>query len=107
MLKTKKRYQNELKKIIKALKPYKPEKIILFGSMLNPNQQSNDIDLLIVKETKVSRLGDRANEARKYLPDRGIPVDFLVFTPQEIKHELERENVFIAEVFKKGQLLYG
>lgn len=103
-----KKYQQELKKITqKIIEGYKPQKIILFGSMLDLKRESNDIDLFIIKDTKLSRLGDRANEVRDYLPDQKIPVDFLVFTPKEIEHELERENVFIAEILEKGRLIYG
>lgn len=99
-------YQKELKKIVEALKAYKPEKIILFGSMLHSNKLSNDIDLFLVKKTNFSRLGERARKARAFLPDQKIPVDFLIYTPQEIKHEINRGNVFIAEILKKGRLLY-
>lgn len=102
----KKFYQRELKKIVKALKLYKPEKVFLFGSMLSSNTPPNDIDLFLVKKTNISRLGERAREARKFLPDQKVPVDFLIYTPQEIKQEINRGNLFIAEILKKGKLLY-
>jgi len=99
-------YQKQLKSIVKALVDgYKPEKIILFGSMLKADQP-NDIDLFIIKKTRLARLGDRANEVREYLPNQTIPVDFLVYPPQQVKHEINRGNVFIAEILEKGKLLY-
>lgn len=99
-------YQKKLKEIVRALvKGYKPEKIILFGSMLK-SKNPNDIDLFIIKDTPLARLGDRANEAREYLPDQTIPVDFIVYPPQQVKHEVSRGNVFIAEILEKGKLLY-
>jgi len=99
-------YQKQLKNIVKALVDgYKPEKIILFGSMLK-SKYSNDIDLFMVKKTGLRRLGHRATEARQYLPDPTIPVDFLVYPPEQIKHELNRGNVFIAEILEKGKVLY-
>lgn len=102
----KKRYERELPKIIEALKTYKPEKIILFGSMLSSHKPSNDIDLFLIKKTSLARLGERANEARKFLPSENIPVDILIYSPAEIRRELARGNVFIAEILRRGKLLY-
>jgi predicted nucleotidyltransferase len=100
-------YQNKLPEIIRALKKgYKPEKIILYGSMLDPKARSNDIDLFLIKETDIKRLGERANEASKLIPFDDIPVDCLVYTPEEVKRELDRDNVFIAEILEKGKVLY-
>lgn len=102
----KKLYQKNLLPIVESLKKYKPEKIILFGSMLYSDSPSNDIDLFLIRRTRVARLGDRAREARKFLPDQRIPVDFIVYTPEEIKHEIKRGNVFITEILEKGKILY-
>lgn len=103
----KKYYQNKLPKIIASLRRgYKPQKIILFGSMLNPQNQSNDIDLFMIKNTSVARLGKRATEASSYLPFKDIPVDFLIFTPSEIKEQTYRGNVFLTEILQKGKTLY-
>jgi len=104
--KSKKLYQKELKKIVAALQAYRPKKIILFGSMLRLDSPVNDIDLFLVKETDLVRLGERANEARSFLPDRKVPVDLIIYTPEEIKHEAGRGNVFITEILKKGKILY-
>jgi len=106
MKKIKKSYQKEIPKIVEALKAYKPGKIILFGSMLYPNRLSYDIDLFLIKKTKFLRLGERAREARGFLPDQRVPVDFLIYSPEEIKQEIARGNVFIAEILEKGRLLY-
>lgn len=102
----KKQYQKEIPKIVKALIAYGPEKVILFGSMLDPKAKSDDIDLFLTKKTVKSRLGERARIARKFLPDQRIPVDFLIYTPEEVKKELSRGNVFIAEILDKGKILY-
>ncbi|MBM3209471.1 nucleotidyltransferase domain-containing protein [Candidatus Shapirobacteria bacterium] len=106
MKKIKKSYQKEIPKIVNALKAYQPEKIILFGSMLDLTKPSHDIDLLLIKETDLSRLGERAREARAYLPNQQIPVDFLIYSTEELRRELARGNVFIAEILQKGRLLY-
>jgi len=101
-----KKTQKILKEIVERLRAYKPEKIILFGSMLSKKREGNDIDLFLIKKTRLARLGKRANEARKFLPDQSLPVDFLIHTPLEVKREIKRGNVFIAEILEKGKLLY-
>lgn len=99
--------QKKLPTIVESLKKgYKPEKIILFGSMLNPHDSSDDIDLFIVKNTQQTRRGKRASEAWSCLPFKDVPVDFLIYTPSEIKREIKRGNVFIAEILQKGKTLY-
>jgi len=102
----KKKWQKEINKVVKALRAYRPEKIVLFGSMLDPKCEVNDIDLLITKKTTLPRLSERARIARSFLPDQRIPVDFLIYTPQEIKREIERGNVFLAEILEKGKVLF-
>jgi uncharacterized protein len=99
--------RKQLSTIVQALKKgYKPEKIILFGSMLDSVNDSNDIDLLMVKKTAVKRKGQRALKARQFLPDQRVPVDFLIYTPEELKTELKRDNVFLAQILQEGQYLY-
>jgi predicted nucleotidyltransferase len=46
-------HQREIKRIVKSLIPYKPERIYLFGSFAygRPKRDS-DIDLLVIKKTK-------------------------------------------------------
>lgn len=103
----KKAYDQELKKITQQIViGYKPKRIILFGSMLERQKESNDIDLFIIKKTNLPRMGNRVRAIRKFLPDQRIPVDFIVYTPQEITREIKRGNVFIAEILEKGKLLY-
>ena len=102
----KKYYQAKLAKIVEYLKNgYKPEKIILFGSMLDPKKQSNDIDLFLIKNTNLKRLGDRAQEAEEYIPFNDIPIDLIVYTPKEVS-QFRNESVLLHEVFK-GKTLYG
>ena len=102
----KRAYQQKLPQIVEALKKgYRPEKIILFGSMIDPNRPSNDIDLFLVKKTSLARLGDRANEAREHIPVPELPIDLIVYTPEEI-NRYQGESVLLHEVFK-GKVLYG
>ena len=60
------KYQSEIRKLTEVIsKEYKPEKIILFGSMArNQANEDSDIDMLIIKKTKkrkVERIGEVLN----------------------------------------------
>jgi len=48
---TRKKIRDEVRKIVEQLiKVYHPEKIILFGSLLEKNKSPRDIDLFIIKK---------------------------------------------------------
>jgi len=92
--------------VVKNLKKYKPEKIILFGSWAwGKPKADSDVDLLIVKETKKSPY-KRIPEARKYLRKIDFPFDVLVFTSKEMKDRLQAKDFFISEIVNKGKVLY-
>ena len=100
------RLQVALEQILPILiTEYKPEKIILFGSMVGGEVESwSDIDLLIVKETNqpfFRRLREVALLCRA-----SVGIDFLVYTPQEVEAMLAAKNPFHVEVFLTGKVVY-
>lgn len=105
----KKKYQKELQKITaKIVKGYKPEKIILFGSLANDEiRRNSDIDLLIIKKTK-EKYWDRVKKViYNCLDESWFPVDFFVITPEELKKAQQENRFFITEeVFPKGKVIY-
>lgn len=88
------------------VKAYQPEKIILFGSRVwgHPHEDS-DLDLFIVKESTLRR-DHRAMEISKLFFPRRFPMDIIVYTPDEVKHNVEANDFFIREIFTKGKVLY-
>lgn len=84
---------------------YKPEKIILFGSLArNKVGDSTDIDLLIIKNTDKSYY-DRIREVIA-ICDYNVGIDFFVYTPEELK-QMVGTNFFVKEeMIKKGKLVY-
>lgn len=97
----------EIKKITEQIiKKYKPEKIILFGSYAwgKPGLDS-DLDLFIVKKTKQPIL-KRMEDLDRLFTRRKLPMDFLIYTPQQIKKRLSMGDFFIRDVIKKGKILY-
>lgn len=97
---------NYLDDIVSNLKAnYSPEKIILFGSYSDGTfTEDSDIDLLIVKKTKKHPIWRRV-EARKASRAK-IPMDILVYTPDELKKLLRDKSFFIMEIIEKGKVLY-
>ncbi len=98
--------EENLKKIVATLKErYKPEKIILFGSLVSGNISSNsDIDLLIIKKTKL-KFYDRLREVAE-LCDYNVGADLLVYTPSEFAEEI-KTNIFLrGEIIEKGRVIY-
>ena len=103
----KKRYQQEIKRIVNLLvKKYRPEKIILFGSMVRGNLDENsDIDLLIIKKTSKS-YRERIKEVALMCASF-IPKDIFVLTPEELNKSIEENRFLITqEILPKGKVIY-
>lgn len=85
----------------------RPDKIILFGSYAygSPSEDS-DLDLLIIQNTPIEKV-KRGREIRKFLRGIGIPIDLVVYTPQEVKEWQDTKAAFITEIIEKGKVLYG
>ncbi len=99
--------EEKIKKLIeKIVEEYKPEKIYLFGSYAwgNPDKDS-DVDIFIIKDTEKDRL-KRQLEVRRLIKGR-LPVDVLVYTPEEIEKRLKMRDFFIEDILSKGKAVYA
>ena len=95
--------QDIVQNIVKA---FDPEKIILFGSQVNGETRDwSDIDILVVMDYDSSSVLQAADISLKTKP-QGIPVDFIVRTPEEISERLEMGDFFIRNILDKGRILY-
>jgi len=96
---------SELKhQIVSAYMPFKPERIILFGSHARDDaDQYSDIDLIIVYSTLKPFL-DRLKEL--YISWE-IPkaVDILAYTPEEYQ-KMMLDNSFLQDAVNEGEVLY-
>ena len=102
----KQNYQREIENIVKALKPYQPEKVILFGSAAKGSmKKGSDIDLLAIKKTKKRRV-ERILEVSRYLENNSWPIDILVYTPDEFRQAQDDNLMFIEEVINHGKVIY-
>lgn len=100
-------FDRKLQEIIHQLiRQYHPEKIILFGSSAQGKRgQWSDLDIVLIKKTS-QRFYDRIGEVSG-LVKHTLPLDFLVYTPEEFSR-MVKESYFIKhEVLEKGKVLYG
>lgn len=101
------KYEEKISEIKeKIVREINPEKIILFGSYAwgNPTDNS-DLDLLIIKKSKESRL-DRQMDLERKLWGSGVPMDLLVYTQEEINKRLEIDDPFMLHILNNGKILY-
>jgi len=87
------------------IRNYNPDKIILFGSIANGNQdQSSDADILIIINTDKSSF-DVGVEILSSLK-HDFPIDIIVKTPKEIEKRLEIGDYFYQNILNEGITLY-
>jgi HEPN domain-containing protein/predicted nucleotidyltransferase len=85
---------------------YDPDRIILFGSHAAGDARGDsDVDLLIVKQTD-KRPIDRRIEVERLLGDRSIPLDMIVYTPEELRRLFAAGSPFVEAVIEHGRVLY-
>ncbi|MEW6482064.1 MAG: nucleotidyltransferase domain-containing protein [bacterium] len=91
----------------KIISQFQPQKIVLFGSYAwgNPKKGS-DLDLLIVKESSEVP-HKRSIPLYRLFRNWMIPMDFIVYTPQEVIKYKDIKGSFIHKVLTKGKILYG
>lgn len=99
------RTSSRVKQIVRALKPYEPERVILFGSAARGDaDRYSDVDIVVIKET-AERFLDRL--ARVYdLIQPNYALDALVYTPQEFAEMQARGNPFVEEILQDGIAIY-
>lgn len=98
-------FREELARVLVGLRRYRPQKVILFGSFARGDYHAgSDLDLLIIKETKrpfVERIG----EVLAFC-DYSIPLEPLVYTPEEFARMCEEGNPFIEQILREGRIIY-
>lgn len=78
----------------KIVAKFQPEKVILFGSWAwgKPGLDS-DVDLFIIKETDNTR--DTARRIDRLIFPRPFPLDFIVYTPEQVERREKSGDFFI------------
>ena len=89
------------------IEKYKPDKIILFGSAARGDiTPDSDVDFLIIKKETPLYGAYRIRELSRVI-DRNIPVDFLIYRPEEFNKRIKMGDPFLKTIVKEGKVLYG
>ena len=87
-----------------------PRRVILFGSQARGTaNEGSDIDLLIIGERSSEKTWNRRREIgriRRGLPLMRVPVDILLFTPDEVDKWRDTTNHVVSEALREGKVLY-
>jgi len=101
-------FEKEVQDIVKQLiRFYKPDKIILFGSLAKGQiNQGTDIDLFIIK-SDVPEFGvDRIRQLDAIIKYR-LATDFIVYKPDELEQRLNLGDPFVKSILEEGKVLYN
>lgn len=91
---------------MKIVNNINPEKIILFGSYANGNNnEDSDLDLIIVKQSNLPK-HKRGIEIRRLFYGLLIPMDLKIYTPEEYNNELNNKYSFLYTAIKGSKILY-
>ena len=89
------------------VKTIKPEKVILFGSYGRGDAtDDSDVDLFVVAATSLPRK-DRSPAIRRLFVGKRIPLDILVYTPDEVAYWKDTPASLVAQVLREGRVLYA
>ena len=96
---------SRIEDILKLLRAYHPEKVILFGSYARGSfDRYSDLDLVVIKRTR-KRFLDRIKEVIRIIKPRS-GIDVLVYTPDEFSRMVRSGNPFIQGVLREGKIVY-
>lgn len=103
----KEQFDKEIQSIMKQLLHlYKPEKVILFGSLAEGKiNQGTDIDLFIIKSEVPESGVDRIRQLDKIINYR-LATDFIVYKPEEVEQRLKLGDPFVKSILEEGKVLY-
>lgn len=99
--------KSKINKIVENIKPYNPDKVILFGSRAwgKPHRDS-DFDLMVIKNTR-EKYSTRFCKVRKLLRNFGESFDIIVMTPDEIRDRKKINDLFVKNILKNGKVIYA
>jgi len=81
--------------------------IIVFGSVAKGTAgDDSDLDMIVVKESDENSFICSA-KARLALKDSNIPIDIIVYTPEEFKKDLSNKYSLAHEAVTTGRIVHG
>lgn len=104
---SKSQFDKEIQNIVRQLiQLYKPQRIVLFGSLAKGEiKQGTDIDLFVIK-SDVPELGvDRIRELDALIKYK-LATDFIVYKPEELEQRMKLGDPFVKNILEEGKVLY-
>jgi predicted nucleotidyltransferase len=87
-----------------------PRQIILFGSYARGDARpDSDLDFLVVEDGPFDAQRSRRAAMTRLCDimfDYYIPIDFLIFTPEEMEKWKDAKNHVVAHALSEGRILY-
>lgn len=87
-----------------------PRMVILFGSHARRDaRQESDLDFLVIEDGPFGSGRTREDEMVKLWElffDYAVPLDFLVYSPDEVEKWKDSPNHVIAHALKDGRVVY-
>ncbi len=98
--------EKSLDRIVGVLvKEYRPDKIILFGSLASDYvHEGSDLDLVIIKDTPKRPIDRQVEIYGLIKPEVGI--DVFVYTPEEFEYLKSIGFSLMNEIMNRGKVLY-
>ena len=85
---------------------FKPEKIIIFGSVARGTaDEYSDLDILVVMDTDMDYYS-RSSAIYRAVYKIHIPKDILVLTPEEFEQDKDNALSFTSEIVRTGKVAY-
>ncbi|MBU0510984.1 MAG: nucleotidyltransferase domain-containing protein [Chloroflexi bacterium] len=92
--------------VLRIVKVISPQKIILFGSQARGDARpESDLDILVIADTKRPRYR-RAAPLYGALSDIIMPMDIMVYSPDEVEEWSGVRQAFITTAIREGKVLY-
>lgn len=84
----------------------RPQRLVLFGSASKGAVGSgSDIDMLVVADLPGSR-AQRQERVSRALRPRVVPMDILVYTPDEFRRLAADPRSFVSQILSNGRVVY-
>jgi len=92
-----------IRRIVNAIQP---EKIVLFGSRARGEARpESDMDILVIANSQEPRYR-RSSRLYHILSDILVPMDVLVYSPDEVSEWRNVHQAFITTALREGKVLY-
>ncbi len=83
-----------------------PRRIVLFGSRARGSERAgSDVDLMIEMDSDLRPL-ERMRRVYEVCRGRTLPMDVVVYTPDEVAEQRQYRNSLVSEIEREGKVLY-